>query len=170
MYHTQYMYVAYHVHVYSISYTSRLYLFTHITASSIAFMYQYMTLYIYTTHSCIYTDLYACMFISYTQIFIELALRAEQEEYEREGIQWLPIPFFNNRIVCELLDGVQPPGVFRILDDACKALHGSQDTMDIDRKFIDTASKIYNTHAHFISNSKSFIIKHYAGDVSYTLG
>ena len=32
------------------------------------------------------------------QIFIELTLRAEQDEYAREGIQWTPIPFFNNRI------------------------------------------------------------------------
>jgi myosin-1 len=31
------------------------------------------------------------------QIFIELTLRAEQDEYEREGIAWTPIPFFNNR-------------------------------------------------------------------------
>ena len=41
------------------------------------------------------------------QIFIELTLRAEQEEYEREGIAWKAIPFFNNKIVCELLDGAR---------------------------------------------------------------
>jgi hypothetical protein len=32
------------------------------------------------------------------QIFIELTLKAEQEEYEREGIKWTPIPFFNNKV------------------------------------------------------------------------
>jgi myosin-1 len=32
------------------------------------------------------------------QIFIELTLRAEQDEYAREGIKWTPIPFFNNHI------------------------------------------------------------------------
>ena len=32
------------------------------------------------------------------QIFIELTLRAEQEEYQREGIAWKAIPFFNNKV------------------------------------------------------------------------
>jgi len=47
------------------------------------------------------------------QIFIELTLNAEQIEYEDEGIAWTPIPFFNNKIVCELLDGSRPAGLFR---------------------------------------------------------
>jgi myosin-1 len=34
------------------------------------------------------------------QIFIELTLKAEQEEYEREGIKWTAIPFFNNKVRC----------------------------------------------------------------------
>jgi myosin I len=33
------------------------------------------------------------------QIFIEFTLKNEQDEYAREGIQWTPIPFFNNKIV-----------------------------------------------------------------------
>ena len=59
------------------------------------------------------------------QIFIELTLFAEQEEYDREGIAWQPIPFFNNKIVCDLLDGTKPTGLFRVLDDTCKTLHGT---------------------------------------------
>ena len=47
------------------------------------------------------------------QIFIELTLNAEQLEYEAEGIAWQPIPFFNNKVVCDLLDGQRPPGLFR---------------------------------------------------------
>ena len=47
------------------------------------------------------------------QIFIELTLNAEQIEYESEGIAWTPIPFFNNKIVCDLLDGARPAGLFR---------------------------------------------------------
>lgn len=47
------------------------------------------------------------------QIFIELTLNAEQLEYENEGIAWQPIPFFNNKIVCDLLDGAKPSGLFR---------------------------------------------------------
>ena len=38
------------------------------------------------------------------QYFIELTLKAEQEEYAREGIKWEPIKFFNNQIVCDLIE------------------------------------------------------------------
>jgi myosin-1 len=38
------------------------------------------------------------------QIFIELTLKSEQEEYQREGIQWTPIDYFNNQIVVDLIE------------------------------------------------------------------
>lgn len=41
------------------------------------------------------------------QIFIEQVLRAEQDEYSREGIQWQPIKFFNNKIVVDLIDSAK---------------------------------------------------------------
>jgi myosin I len=31
-------------------------------------------------------------------VFIEGTIKAEQEEYEREGIAWAPITFFDNRV------------------------------------------------------------------------
>lgn len=104
------------------------------------------------------------------QIFIDLTLKAEQEEYEREGIQWTPIPFFNNRIVCELLDGAKPSGIFRILDDTCKTMHGTKDALDIDKKFIENCAQVHSRHAHFSQNTRAFTVKHYAGDVSYVAG
>ena len=58
------------------------------------------------------------------QIFIEFTLRLEQEEYVKEGIAWSPIDFFNNKIVCELIEGKKPPGIFLVLDDVCKSVHG----------------------------------------------
>uniref|UniRef100_A0A452UG64 Myosin IF n=1 Tax=Ursus maritimus TaxID=29073 RepID=A0A452UG64_URSMA len=38
------------------------------------------------------------------QIFIELTLKAEQEEYVQEGIHWTPIQYFNNKVVCDLIE------------------------------------------------------------------
>ncbi|XP_013910939.1 PREDICTED: unconventional myosin-Ie-like [Thamnophis sirtalis] len=38
------------------------------------------------------------------QIFIELTLKAEQEEYVQEGIRWSPIDYFNNKVVCDLIE------------------------------------------------------------------
>ena len=104
------------------------------------------------------------------QIFIELTLYAEQEEYERQGIAWTPIPFFNNQIVCDLLDGLRPSGVFRLLDDTGKTLHGTVKGLDVDRKFLESVSQIFSNHAHFLVNNRSFTIKHYAGSVAYSIG
>ena len=104
------------------------------------------------------------------QIFIELTLFAEQEEYDREGIKWTPIPFFNNKVVCDLLDGAKPSGLFRILDDTCKTLHGATSALDVDRKFLESASQVFGKHAHFTHNNTTFMIKHYAGGVAYSVG
>lgn len=103
------------------------------------------------------------------QIFIELTLRAEQDEYASEGIQWKSIPFFNNKIVCDLLDGAKPvSGVFRILDDTCKTMHGTAEEKSVDAKFVETSQQIHGSHKHFAkSGGICFIIKHYAGDVIY---
>ena len=38
------------------------------------------------------------------QIFIQYTLKNEQEEYVREGIKWNPIDYFNNKIVCDLIE------------------------------------------------------------------
>ncbi|KFO22994.1 Myosin-If [Fukomys damarensis] len=45
------------------------------------------------------------------QIFIELTLKAEQEEYVQEGIRWTPIEYFNNKVVCDLIENKLPGGV-----------------------------------------------------------
>ncbi|KAJ4926485.1 hypothetical protein JOQ06_008658 [Pogonophryne albipinna] len=38
------------------------------------------------------------------QLFIQLTLKSEQEEYEMEGIEWESVPFFNNKIICDLVE------------------------------------------------------------------
>lgn len=45
-------------------------------------------------------------------------LKQEQEEYAREGIQWTPIKYFNNRVICELVDAPHQ-GIIAIMDEAC---------------------------------------------------
>ncbi|KAB0400479.1 hypothetical protein E2I00_000630, partial [Balaenoptera physalus] len=40
------------------------------------------------------------------QIFIELTLKEEQEEYIREDIEWTHIEYFNNAIICDLIENV----------------------------------------------------------------
>lgn len=72
------------------------------------------------------------------QIFIELTLKSEQEEYEREGIKWTPIDYFNNKIVVDLIESKKPPGIMAILDDVCSTMHAvteGADTTFIQVKF-----------------------------------
>lgn len=38
------------------------------------------------------------------QIFIELTLRSEQDEYQREGIEWEKVDYFDNKIICDLVE------------------------------------------------------------------
>lgn len=99
------------------------------------------------------------------QIFIQLTLKAEQEEYAREQIQWTPIKYFDNKIVCDLIEQVRPVGVFSALKDATKTAHA--DPAACDRTFMQTVSGMSN--AHLTPRQGSFIIKHYAGEVSYSV-
>ena len=99
------------------------------------------------------------------QIFIQLTLKAEQEEYAREKIKWTPIKFFDNKIVCDLIESVRPPGIFSAMNDATKTAHA--DPAACDRTFMQTINGMSN--AHLTPRQGSFIIKHYAGDVTYSV-
>ncbi|XP_077947355.1 unconventional myosin-Ib isoform X2 [Gasterosteus aculeatus] len=109
------------------------------------------------------------------QIFIELTLREEQEEYVREGIEWTNIEYFNNAIICDLIENHQN-GILAMLDEEC--LRPGTVT---DETFLDKLNTICAGHKHFESrqskNSKfltdhslphnCFRIQHYAGKVLY---
>lgn len=109
------------------------------------------------------------------QLFIELTLKSEQEEYLREGIQWEPVQYFNNKIICDLIEG-RPTGIISVMDEEC-LLPG--DTSDL--TFLDKLSKMIGTHPHFLSHSVAdnntrktiqrdeFRLQHYAGDVTYNV-
>ncbi|XP_031714130.1 unconventional myosin-Ib isoform X1 [Anarrhichthys ocellatus] len=109
------------------------------------------------------------------QIFIELTLREEQEEYIREGIEWTNIEYFNNAVICDLIENHQN-GILAMLDEEC--LRPGTVT---DETFLDKLNTICAEHQHFESrlskNSKfitdhslphnCFRIQHYAGKVLY---
>ncbi|MCJ1225561.1 class II myosin [Toensbergia leucococca] len=100
------------------------------------------------------------------QIFIQLTLKTEQEEYAREQIQWTPINYFDNKIVCELIEEKRPPGVFAALNDACATAHA--DPGAADQTFVQRLNAL-SSNPHFQPRQGQFIIKHYAGDVSYAV-
>ncbi|KAL7980312.1 hypothetical protein Chor_014641 [Crotalus horridus] len=92
----------------------------------------------------------------------------EQEEYVQEGIRWTPIDYFNNKIVCDLIENkVNPPGIMSILDDVCATMHAVGEGAD--QTLLQKLQMQIGTHEHFNSWNQGFIIHHYAGKVSYDM-
>ncbi|XP_014817112.1 PREDICTED: unconventional myosin-If [Calidris pugnax] len=100
------------------------------------------------------------------QIFIELTLKAEQEEYVQEGIKWTQIQYFNNKVVCDLIENkLNPPGIMSVLDDVCATMHATGEGAD--QTLLQKLQAAVGNHEHFNSWSSGFVIHHYAGKVSY---
>ncbi|KAJ5069604.1 unconventional myosin-ie [Anaeramoeba ignava] len=102
------------------------------------------------------------------QIFIELTLKMEQEEYVKEGIKWEPIDYFDNKICCDLIEGKKPPGIITILNDVC--LMPQSQIQSQDEKFLVKLDEQLNGHQRYMRSMQSstrFSIHHYAGEVEY---
>ncbi|KAM8967274.1 unconventional myosin-Ig [Pelodytes ibericus] len=108
------------------------------------------------------------------QLFIELILRQEQDEYQREGIEWQHIEYFNNQIIVDLVEQ-QHKGILSILDEACMTVGEVTDTI-----FLESMNSKLGKHPHYTSRkispvdktmafNRDFRIKHYAGDVTYSV-
>ncbi|XP_060033551.1 unconventional myosin-Ib isoform X4 [Erinaceus europaeus] len=109
------------------------------------------------------------------QIFIELTLKEEQEEYIREDIEWTHIEYFNNAIICDLIEN-NTNGILAMLDEEC--LRPGTVT---DETFLEKLNQVCATHQHFESRMSKcsrflndtslphncFRIQHYAGKVLY---
>ncbi|EPB89143.1 myosin I [Mucor circinelloides 1006PhL] len=100
------------------------------------------------------------------QIFIELTLKAEQDEYVKEQIEWTPIKFFDNKVVCDLIEAKRPPGIFAALNDACATAHADPEAAD--NSFVQRLGFLAS-NAHFEARGSQFLVRHYAGDVYYNI-
>ncbi|ODM95674.1 Unconventional myosin-If [Orchesella cincta] len=98
---------------------------------------------------------------------IPIKLKITEEEYVQEGIKWVAIDYFNNQVVCELIEGMRPPGMIAILNDVCATMHTVTNTADTD--FQKKLSKEVQGHQHYQSAVEGFVIHHYAGIVSYNV-
>uniref|UniRef100_A0A5F8GZU1 Myosin IG n=1 Tax=Monodelphis domestica TaxID=13616 RepID=A0A5F8GZU1_MONDO len=109
------------------------------------------------------------------QLFIQLILKQEQEEYQREGITWQNIEYFNNSAIVELVERPHR-GVLAILDEACASVGTVTD-----RLFLQSLDTHHRHHPHYTSRQlcptdktmefgRDFRIKHYAGDVTVCSG
>ncbi|XP_063258642.1 unconventional myosin-Ic isoform X1 [Prinia subflava] len=109
------------------------------------------------------------------QLFIELTLKSEQEEYESEGIAWEPVQYFNNKIICDLVEE-KFKGIISILDEECLRPGDATDTT-----FLEKLEETVKNHPHFLTHKladqktrkslgrEEFRLSHYAGDVTYSV-
>ncbi|ETE60079.1 Myosin-Ia [Ophiophagus hannah] len=111
------------------------------------------------------------------QIFILLTLKEEQEEYIREGITWTHVDYFDNSIICNLIED-NKNGILAMLDEEClRPGEVNEET------FLNKLNQVFAKHQRFESrvtqNAKHimdtslpincFRIQHYAGKVTYNV-
>uniref|UniRef100_A0A672TAP4 Myosin-10-like n=1 Tax=Sinocyclocheilus grahami TaxID=75366 RepID=A0A672TAP4_SINGR len=102
------------------------------------------------------------------QLFNHTMFVLEQEEYQREGIEWNFIDFGLDLQPCiDLIERpVHPPGVLALLDEECWFPRAT------DRSFVDKLSAEQGSHSKFmrprqLREEADFSIIHYAGKVDY---
>uniref|UniRef100_A0A8C8GBG6 Myosin, heavy chain 10, non-muscle n=1 Tax=Oncorhynchus tshawytscha TaxID=74940 RepID=A0A8C8GBG6_ONCTS len=102
------------------------------------------------------------------QLFNHTMFVLEQEEYQREGIEWSFIDFGLDLQPCiDLIERpANPPGVLALLDEECWFPKAT------DKTFIDKLVQEQGTHSKFqkprqLKDKADFCIIHYAGKVDY---
>ncbi|XP_077411933.1 myosin-9-like isoform X1 [Vanacampus margaritifer] len=102
------------------------------------------------------------------QLFNHTMFILEQEEYQREGIEWSFIDFGLDLQPCiELIEKpASPPGILALLDEECWFPKAT------DKTFVDKVVQEQGTHPKFFKPKKlkdeaDFSIIHYAGKVDY---
>uniref|UniRef100_A0A8C8RMZ1 Unconventional myosin-Ia n=1 Tax=Pelusios castaneus TaxID=367368 RepID=A0A8C8RMZ1_9SAUR len=111
------------------------------------------------------------------QVFILMTLKEEQEEYVREGIKWTPVEFFDNSIICSLIEE-NNGGILAMLDEECL-----RPGVVNEETFLAKLDQKFARHKHYESKatqnarrimdaslgSTCFRIHHYAGKVTYNV-
>ena len=98
------------------------------------------------------------------QLFISNTIQVEQEEYRRERVGWTDVEYFDNQIVCDLIEHPKHPGMFPLLDEQCAISDFNATTL------INRFHGQYSKHAHYKKpriKGCTFSLLHYAGEVEY---
>lgn len=107
------------------------------------------------------------------QLFIELTLKSEQNEYMYEGIAWQTVDYFNNKVICDMIER-RHTGIISLLDEECMRPGEATDST-----FLEKMADSLGGHDHFVAHRTAgandrklisrheFRIVHYAGGVTY---
>lgn len=98
------------------------------------------------------------------QIFNKTIFKTEQEEYEKEKIDWSFVEYIDNMDRLDAIDGKQ--SIFSYLDQECIIPKGT------DSSLISKYTKLTSPHVSFTNLGVAkgeFTFSHYAGDVTYNV-
>lgn len=98
------------------------------------------------------------------QLFIQLTLKAEQEEYRREGIQWQEVRYYNNEHICKMIEAKRG-SLFDLLNEESLFPKGNDSSL-----FNKMKGRLKKSE--FVvpprGSKNEFQILHYAGAVTYS--
>ncbi|XP_041947548.1 unconventional myosin-XIX isoform X1 [Alosa sapidissima] len=101
------------------------------------------------------------------QHFVGHYLKAQQEEYVAEGLEWSFVQYQDNQRCLDLIEG-SPTSVFSLLNEVCR-LNRASDT----KQFMVRLEKELSSNDQMswdkFSPQPHFIVSHYAGKVSYQI-
>uniref|UniRef100_A0A8C0FXL5 Unconventional myosin-XIX n=1 Tax=Bubo bubo TaxID=30461 RepID=A0A8C0FXL5_BUBBB len=101
------------------------------------------------------------------QHFVAHYLKAQQEEYAAEGLQWSFINYQDNQNCLDLIEG-NPLSIFSLLNEECR-LNRSSNTDLFQTRIEKALSNNQCLSRNKFSKKPNFIISHYAGKVCYQL-
>ena len=98
-------------------------------------------------------------------VFIDRILRAQQEEYAEEALDWVGVEYENNAPTCSLLEKKRG-GILGLLDEQCTFKNASPSN------FVGFLRTQCSSHASFVTPKPldpplHFKVSHYAGIVAY---
>uniref|UniRef100_A0A8C1HM86 Myosin XIX n=1 Tax=Cyprinus carpio carpio TaxID=630221 RepID=A0A8C1HM86_CYPCA len=101
------------------------------------------------------------------QHFVAHYLKAQQEEYVTEGLQWSFIRYQDNQGCLDLIEG-SPSSIFSLLNEECRLNRVSdakQFRVRLQKELSDNTSISWDK----LSKEPHFTVAHYAGNVSYQI-
>ncbi|XP_063930760.1 unconventional myosin-Ib [Zophobas morio] len=98
------------------------------------------------------------------QFIANITLKEEQEEVIREGLEWSKIEYFNNIVICQLLEH-ESHGILTLLEEP----HVQSDSAYLMRVEQCCAGHSYCLAADATLPQYSFQVRHYAGTVTYNV-
>ncbi|RZF34890.1 hypothetical protein LSTR_LSTR012887 [Laodelphax striatellus] len=99
------------------------------------------------------------------QFFLTHIFKLEEQEHVKEGVKWTPIQYEDNENVLNLIGGMQPNCLLKIVDEQANLMTGSDET------FLLKAVRAHSKNPAFVDSlggsNHSFGVLHFAGVVFY---